>query len=63
MGGLIVAAYVVFYMISVTESQDSTSLGVANAVGLIAVLVGLVAAGFILRRGSPPADAKDSRNP
>ncbi|MDG6901574.1 MAG: hypothetical protein JRM80_06390 [Nitrososphaerota archaeon] len=61
-GGLIVAAYFIFYMISATESSGSTSLGLANAVGLFAVLVGLFGAGLILRRGAPPAETRESSN-
>ena len=61
---LLAVAYVYFYMLGATESQGSTSLGVANAVGLVAVVVGVIAAGFILRRGGPPQSGTDgSRNP
>ena len=54
-GVLVVAAYFIFYAISATESQGSTSLGFANVAGLAAGVVGLLGAWFILRRG-PPAD-------
>jgi hypothetical protein len=60
---LIVVAYVFFYTIGATESQGTTSLGLANAVGLVGVLVALIAAGFILRRGAPPANDRDTGNP
>jgi hypothetical protein len=54
LGGLIVLAYAFLYEISAIESQGAASLGLANSVGLAAVFVGLIAAGFILRRSSPP---------
>jgi hypothetical protein len=52
-GGLIVIAYAFFYTLSAAESQGSTSIGLANSVGLVGVLVALIAAGFILRRATP----------
>jgi hypothetical protein len=51
---VLILAYVSFYAISLTENQGATSLGLANSVGLVAVLVGVVAAGLLLRRASPP---------
>ena len=51
--GLILLAYVVIYEIGVTETQGASSLGFANSVGLLAVFVGLLAAGFIMRRATP----------
>jgi hypothetical protein len=51
--GLVLIAYAVIYEIGVTEAQGSSSLGFANSVGLIAVFVGLIAAGFIMRRATP----------
>lgn len=48
---LVVAAYSFVY------EQSSVSLGLVNAVGLVVVLVGLIAAGFILRRGAPPPES------
>lgn len=52
-GGLIVVAYVLFYAVSLAESQGATSVGLANTVGLVAVVIGLIAAGFIMRRAAP----------
>ncbi len=53
--GVIVLAYAFFYVLSSTESQGATSFGLANSVGLAVVFVGLVAAGVILRRATPPS--------
>lgn len=60
---LVVVAYAFFYALDVTETQGSTSIGLANAAGLVAVIVGLIAAVLIMRRGAPPIDSPDSRNP
>ncbi len=54
LGGLIVLAYAFFYTLTAAETQGATSFGLANSVGLVAVFVGLIAAGFILRRAAPP---------
>jgi len=54
LGSLAILAYAFFYLLSETEAQGSTSFGVANLVGLVAVFIGLIAAGIILRRASPP---------
>jgi hypothetical protein len=51
---ILVLAYVFFYAMSSAESQGATSLGLANSVGLVAVVVGVVAAGLLLRRAAPP---------
>ena len=51
---VIVLAYVFLYAMSTTETEGATSLGLANSVGLFAVLVGVIAAGLLLRRASPP---------
>jgi uncharacterized membrane protein len=53
-GCLILLAYVFFYALNATEAQGATSLDLANSVGLVLVLVGVIAAGFVLRRASPP---------
>jgi hypothetical protein len=52
-GALVVIAYALFYVVSLSEAEGATSIGIANAVGLVAVVVGLIAAGFILRRAAP----------
>lgn len=52
-GGLIMIAYALFYAISMAETQGAASIGLANSVGLVAVFIGLIAAGFILRRAAP----------
>ena len=54
LGRLIVLAYAFFYTLSAFEAQGASSFGLANSVGLVAVFVGLIAAGFILRRATPP---------
>lgn len=53
-GALIVVAYTFFYTLSVTESQGATSFNLTNSVGLVVVLVGVIAAGFVIRRANPP---------
>ena len=50
---LLVVAYVYFYELGAVESQGSASIGLANAVGLAAVIVGLIAAGMLFRRKAP----------
>jgi hypothetical protein len=52
-GAMIVVAYAFFYALSAVETQGASSIGIANSVGLIGVLVALVAAGFIMRRATP----------
>jgi len=49
-----VAAYAVFVVIGYLERQGASSLGFINVVGLMLVVLGVVAAGAILRRASPP---------
>ncbi|MDG6985751.1 MAG: hypothetical protein JRM73_03290 [Nitrososphaerota archaeon] len=46
-------AYAFFYAISSAETQGASSLGIANAVGLLGVVVALFAAGIIFRRATP----------
>ncbi len=53
LGSVIVLAYAFFYALSSTESEGATSIGLANTIGLVAVLLGLVAAGLLLRRAAP----------
>ena len=52
--GVIGLAYTLFYILSVLEAQGGNPVGVANAVGLVAVLVGVIAAAYLLRRATPP---------
>lgn len=52
-GGLIVFSYAIIYEIGLAETQGASSLGIANSIGLAAVFVGLIAAGFIMRRATP----------
>jgi len=53
-GVLIVLAYTFFYTLSVTEPQGAASFDLTNSVGLVVVLVGVIAAGFVIRRANPP---------
>jgi len=53
-GAVIILAYTFFYTLSVTESQGDASFNLTNSVGLIVVLVGVIAAGFVIRRANPP---------
>jgi len=60
---LLVIAYAYFYELSSVEAQGSASIGIANVVGLVVVVVGLVVAGVLFRRRAPPGGTSDSRNP
>ena len=60
---MVIVAYAFFYELGAAETAGSSSLSLANAAGLVAVLVGLLVAGFILRRGSPPPETSSPRNP
>jgi hypothetical protein len=51
---LIAFAYAFFYFLNSTEAKGASSFGLANTVGLLAVFLGLIAAGIILRRAKPP---------
>ncbi len=51
-GSVIAFAYAFFYLI--TSAAGAASFGVTNSIGLVVVFVGLIAAGFILRRANPP---------
>jgi hypothetical protein len=53
-GSLILLAYAFFYALNATESQGAASFYLANSVGLVVVIIGVIAAGFVLRRASPP---------
>jgi len=53
-GSLIIVAYAFFYALNATEPQGATSFSVANSVGLVVVLLGVIAAGFVIRRANPP---------
>ena len=50
--GMLVATYVFLYIVGSTETSG-WSVGLANSVGLIAVVIGLLAAGILLRRATP----------
>jgi hypothetical protein len=51
---LVVMAYVYFFFLGQAEPNGSASFNLANTVGLAVVVIGLVAAGFVLRRATPP---------
>jgi uncharacterized membrane protein len=53
-GVLLVVAYTFFYTLSVTEPEGAASFDLTNSVGLVVVLVGVIAAGFVIRRANPP---------
>jgi hypothetical protein len=55
LGCVIIAAYVYFYQLTVLETQGAASIGMANLAGLLLVFLGIVAAGLILRRATPPS--------
>ncbi len=52
--GLAVLGYLFYYALGASESQGVTSFTLANSVGLIVVVIGVIAAGFVLRRARPP---------
>ncbi|MBI3840674.1 MAG: hypothetical protein HY297_01760 [Thaumarchaeota archaeon] len=54
LGGVIAFAYGFFYFLSTVQAQGASAFGITNTVGLAAVFIGLVAAGLILRRATPP---------
>jgi uncharacterized membrane protein len=54
LGCLVVLAFVFLYVLNATGPQGDTSFEIVNSVGLAAVLVGVIAAGFVLRRARPP---------
>jgi hypothetical protein len=54
LGILIAAAYVLFYVTSSLESQGANLFGLVNTIGLITVVLGIVAAGAVLRRSTRP---------
>ena len=53
-GALVILAYAFFYALSATESEGATSFSIANSVGLVVVFVGVIAAGFVIRRANRP---------
>ena len=54
LGALILVAYTFFYTLSIVEPQGAASFDLTNSLGLIVVLVGVVAAGFVIRRANQP---------
>ena len=51
---MIGGAYALLYFLTSSGPSAPTSLGVTNSIGLIAVALGLVGAGILLRRGRQP---------
>jgi len=52
---VVVLAYLLFYVLDSLEGQGATALGLANAIGLVTVAIGIVVALLIFRRGSGPS--------
>ena len=52
--GLAVLGIAFYYALGAAESQGATSFDLTNSVGLIVVVVGVIAAGFVVRRGRRP---------
>jgi len=50
---VILVAYALFYLLSAVGKQGGSSIDIVNMVGLVSVVIGVVAAGFILRRSTP----------
>ena len=51
---LVILVLSFFYTLSVVEPQGATSFDLTNSVGLMVVVVGVIVAAFVIRRGSPP---------
>jgi lipopolysaccharide export LptBFGC system permease protein LptF len=43
-----------YFVLDVLEEQGASGFSIVNAVGLVVVIFGLIAAGIMLRRTSPP---------
>lgn len=43
-----------YYVLGALEQQGSSAFSIVNAVGLVVVIFGLIAAGIMLRRTTPP---------
>jgi hypothetical protein len=54
LGGMVILAYGLFYLLGSFESQGVSSFGIVNMVGLVAVFVGVVGAAIIMRRFNVP---------
>jgi len=52
--GLAVLAIAFYYALGAAESQGATSFDLANSVGLVVVVIGVIAAGIVVRRGRRP---------
>ncbi len=53
LGTVVVVAYVFLYVLSSSDAEGASSVGLVNSIGLLAVFVGLIAAGLLLRRATP----------
>jgi len=51
---IVAVAYAFFYLLTSLEGQGAAPFGLVNTVGLVVVVVGVVAAGLILRRAALP---------
>jgi len=51
---VVVLAYVLFFALDSMGSQGSSAFGLVNVVGLTTVVVGVLAAGIIMRRTARP---------
>lgn len=54
LGSVVALAYAFFYFLSSLGGESAGTLTFANSVGLAAVVLGILAAGFVLRRATPP---------
>ena len=52
---VLVLAYV--YLLNATVGQGASSIGLANTAGIILVLIGILAAGLVLKRARPPGES------
>jgi hypothetical protein len=53
LGAVVILTYAFFYFLSTSGIGNGNSFVLINSVGLAAVIIGIIAAGFILRRATP----------
>ena len=51
--GLAILGYAFFYVLGATEAQGTTSFYLTNVIGLVVFVIGVIAAGFVIRRATP----------
>jgi hypothetical protein len=51
--GLAILGYAFFYVLGATEDQGTASFYLTNVIGLVVFVIGVIAAGFVIRRATP----------